>query len=673
MKGCSSFMAFVSFIEQMLMWKINDRSFILQLAGILVRCSLRMKNSFISCLLMVCVSFSSLGVGADEVDVSTRYVRIHSASEVVPGRYLIGAFSRVSVALGLKSYLMSTASANHKRKAVAYDLKEKERLTFSDTNCMWQLERTDDGRWRILKPDTQLGLAATAESTDLELSTNCDSWAIQAVGDGLFKISDDARRYVGLNTASSGVYFGHYLPQVVDTVNLVLFQAVSQENVNYIPHNGDTVALAWLRAGSPYAYCDAGNFSEVSDFYTLNGQLAAGALCSRYQVEPCTDMSGSAFYLRTLQGQYLQLDSAGYVLREGTLPQMWGLDAESLFAFCGKDSVRLYVEADGSHPVLTPDAQGPAIGLLRCASKGGVDEFFPHCLAVSGACSLPELDSLLRNERYWTFDFTAADLPRKFSGMNSVKCGCNRVYYFDEVQLAGLPATLFNVVLRAADGQYCAAGPIVWEDGKPLAIPYAFEMGGEELSYVRQVFLDGGWETLYLPFPCSSLPTNFCFEQYQSVQDCKLSFKSVASLEPNVPYVFRYTGSPVDEGKIFVTLKADKSAVVPENVSSGQESSLMCGTYEPIQVMDNSENYYFLDGVNFIHAAAGSMLLPFRTYLRFPAGNHASYAVSLTGIRTSCEDSGDAVGDIYDISGRRLNGRPHGFYIQKGKVLYNSK
>lgn len=672
MKGCRSFMAFVSFIEQMPMW-ISDRPFILQFVRVLVACSVCMRNSFLSCLLMLCAGSWSMGASAAEADVSTRYVRIHSMAEVVPGRYLIGAFSRVSVASGLKSYLMSTVSANHKRKAVAYDLKEKERLTFSDTNCMWQLERTDGGRWKILKPDTQLGLVATEESTDLELSANCESWTIQAVGDGLFEISDDARRYVGLNTASSGVYFGHYLSQVVDTVNLVLFQAVSQENVNYIPHNGDTVALAWLRAGLPYAYCDAGNFSEVSDFYTLNGQLAAGAPCSRYQIEPCTDMSGSVFYLRTLQGQYLQLDSAGYVLREGALPQMWGLDAESLFAFCGKDSVRLYVDADGSHPVLTSDAQGPAIGLLRCASRGVVNEFFPHCLAVNGACSLSELDSLLRNERYWTFDFTAADLPRKCSGMDSVKCGSNRIYYFDEVQLAGLPATLLNVVLRAADGQYCASGSIVLEDGKPLVIPYAFEMGGEELSYVRQVFLDGGWETLYLPFPCSSLPTNFCFEQYQSLQDCKLSFKPAASLEPNVPYVFRYTGSPVDEGKIFVTLKADQSAVVPENVSSGQESSPMFGTYEPVQVVDDSENYYFLDGANFIHAAAGSMLFPFRTYLRFLAGNHASYAVSLTGIRTSREDSGHAAGDIYDISGRRLNGRPHGFYIQKGKVLYNSK
>lgn len=670
MKGGSSFMAFVSFIEQMPMW-INHEPVILRVAR-----SFRMKNSFIiSCLLMVCVCFLSMEVGAAEADVSTRYVRVHSTEEVVPGRYLIGAFSRVSVASGLKSYLMSTASANHKRKAVAYDLKGKERLTFSDTDRVWQLERTDDGKWKILKPNTELGLTATEESTDLELSANCDSWTVQAVGDGLFEVSDDARRYVGLNTASSGVYFGHYLPQIVDTVNLVLFQAVSQENVSYMPQNGDTVALAWLRAGLPYAYCAAGNFSEVSDFYTLQGQLAAGASCSRYQVETCTDTSVCAFYLRTLQGQYLQLDSVGHVLHEGDLPQMWGLDAESLFAFCGKDTVRLYVVADGSHFTLTSDAQGPAIGLLRCASKGYIGEFSPHCLAVSGACSLPELDSLLRNERYWAFDFSAADLPRKFSSMDSVRCGSNRVYYFDEVQLAGLPATLFNVVLRAADGQYYAAGPIVWEDGKPLAIPYAFDMDGEELSYVRRVFLDGGWETLYLPFSCSSLPTNFCFEQYQGLQDCELSFKPVASLEPNVPYVFRYTGSPVDEGKIFVTLKADKPAVVPENVSSGQELSPMCGTYESIRVMDDSENYYFLnaDGTNFIHAAAGSMLFPFRAYLRFPAGNHASYAVSLTGIRTSREAPGHAVGDIYDISGRRLNGRPHGFYIQKGKVLYNSK
>lgn len=614
------------------------------------------------------VAFSA---GAD----GTRFVRIHAMSDVVPGNYLIGAFSRVSSSAGLKSYLMSSVLSNHKCKAVFVELSGRESVTDVEANCIWQLQKADDGKWHILSSDAQLGLAVS-ETTDLELTSSYSDWDIRLAGDGVFKISDGTQRCIGLNTVSSGVYFGRYLPQVVDTVCLALYQEVEQTNSSFIPQWGDTVALATKWDGSPFAYCSADSLCDVGDFLTVSNQLAYGAPSCNYIIEPCAEAKDSTFSLRTIWGTYLKY-SGKSVLCESEIPQPWGIDAMSLFTFSGKDTVRLYAKANSeNHLLLTCQPDGFGVGLLRCCSTpASITEFKPHCVELRGACSMAIIDSLLQNGRFRAFDFSAADLPQRFRSMNYSFSGSNRLFYCQEKQVISLPEGLGNVV-AGEEGKYNAVGPITWIDRIPLSIPYPFGVNGKTVKYVRNVYLDGGWETVYLPFACSNFPNNFHFEQYVGRQGQHLIFKPATEIKANVPYVFRYTGVLSSEAVAEFTLMADNGQILSSE-SAGWEYVPMWGTYEDVCV-DNSSvgKVYFLneEGSNFVRAAAGSTLNPFRLYLKF--GNEITfgqiYHIKIeTGINSVTEL--DQSTTIYDLYGRRMEQRPCGFYIQNGHKMYNLK
>ena len=611
---------------------------------------------------------------------NTRFVRIYTMSDVVSGNYLIGAFSRVSSAVGMRSYLMSSVSADHKRKAVSVDLQDREIISDAESNCIWQLQKADDGLWHILSANSQLGLTASW-TTDLELTSSYDDWIVRFVGNGAFEITDGTQRRIGLNSAASGVYFGRYLPQVVDTVYLALYRAMEHINSSYVPQDGDTVSLAAMLGGTAYAYCTADSLCDVGDFLTVNNRLAHGVPSCRYIVESYMNDSDSAFSLRTLNDAYLRLseEKGIIVLRESEIPQPWGMDEISLFSLLESDTIRVYAKSDaGHHLSLTCNADGPAVSLLPCSASAITKEFKPHCVSLSGAYSMPTVDSLLQEDRYRAYDFSAADLPQRFCTKSYSFDNSNRLFYCLEEQLASLPENLGNVI-AGAEGIYNAAGPITWIDRVPLSISYSFGLNGEVVKYVRQACLDGGWETLYLPFACSTLPNNFHFEQYVGIEDRYLRFEPATEIQANVPYVFRYTGNPLQESVAELVLTSDNGQILSncQEESVDSEYAPMAGTYEDIYV-DNSNagNFYFLnaEGTNFVRAAAGSILHPFRLYLDFADENPVGYVVYMKTNTGIISGTGQGPNDeIYDLCGRRLKRRPHGFYIQNGHKMYNLK
>ncbi|MFA6871515.1 MAG: hypothetical protein WCQ82_04735, partial [Bacteroidaceae bacterium] len=97
----------------------------------------------------------------------------------------------------------------------------------------------------------------------------------------------------------------------------------------------------------------------------------------------------------------------------------------------------------------------------------------------------------------------------------------------------------------------CTANPtvtinadITLADKATTNLPYPLTMGaGKTISYTREAYTDGGWETIILPFD-AAVPANFKVEKYIDKTGETLNFETATSMEANTAYIMKYTGTP---------------------------------------------------------------------------------------------------------------------------------
>lgn len=605
------------------------------------------------------------------------FERVYSMVDVTPGTYLIGAFTNVSAAAGLQGYLMSSRGVAGKRQAVAYDLVGKERVNVDHDDLYWQLTPSDEGLWLILRPGTTTGLEPDG-TTGLALGTTPANWTLREAAAGAFEITADGTRFVGFNWAPSDFYFGRYLPQSADTIQLALYRLMGESTGPIAWEPGDTVALTATHGGLLYAYGADGGMTDVSDYHTQDGYLAPDAPSRRYCVVAAENGHDAAlFNLRTERGTYLYAEGGGddtVRLAERVAPQTWGVDGRSVYALNGADTLRLYVEADADGLYLSRVAKGSALSLTVYGEFVKENEPMARCVKLQGACSLPYVSRLLQRSDVCTFDFSEADMPRYFSRLENASASRdNRLFYFAAGQMGSVPAAWGNNILVVDSSGCIAATPVILSDGVPLSVPRAFEVTDGGITYVRQARMDGGWETICLPFACSLLPPNFRFERFEALHDGQLSFVPAETLEAGVPYVFRFTGLPADR-----TLRLEFAADAQCVAAAGGRVGVgpMYGTLDSIIVGPGSANVYMLNpaGTAFCRVASGSTLAPFHAYLQPESGSGGRLTLPLPWVTGVYSVSGSAPdGPAYDLGGRRLGARRQGFFIQNKRIRYHSK
>lgn len=204
---------------------------------------------------------------------------------------------------------------------------------------------------------------------------------------------------------------------------------------------------------------------------------------------------------------------------------------------------------------------------------------------------------------------------------------------------------------------------------------YCITADGIACSYTRNAYLDGGYETIILPFDADVADireAGFVFEKFVGLDGNTISFVELAedeSLQAGVPYLFRYSGSPSEE-RVEVVF----SAMVSRVSDSVVVSEGWTGTFVR---MDGSEiaGKYILNpaGDKMQKAGAGASLAPYHCYLELPAG------VDVATLAVSHRD-GSAIDDvvsharseeIVDLWGRRLDEMPErGFVIKNNVKIY---
>lgn len=199
---------------------------------------------------------------------------------------------------------------------------------------------------------------------------------------------------------------------------------------------------------------------------------------------------------------------------------------------------------------------------------------------------------------------------------------------------------------------------------------------GIACEYRRSAYLDGGFETIILPFETDITEikaAGFVFEKFNGFGNNTIKFIELnddENLEAGVPYIYRYTGAASDE-KMELVFSANVQQVSSEIL----EKEGLTGTFK---AMDGNEiaGKYILNITGDKMQKAGNMawLSPYRCYLELPAGaNVPMLTVTHYGNNTNIQNiniqsSSDAIFDIY---GRKLNELPKsGIIIRNNRKIY---
>lgn len=205
---------------------------------------------------------------------------------------------------------------------------------------------------------------------------------------------------------------------------------------------------------------------------------------------------------------------------------------------------------------------------------------------------------------------------------------------------------------------------------------YSITADGIACSYTRNAYLDGGYETIVLPFDADISDikaTGFVFEKFEGFGDNTIKFVELANdenLKAGIPYLFRYAGEPNDE-----RMEIEFTANVQQAAGEVTVQEGWTGTFKAMDGNAIAGKYILnVEGNKMQKAGNGASLAPYHCYLELPAGTNAS-SLSVSHRENTTDitdiDSEEKPGDIFDLQGRKLDSMPQsGIVIKNNKKIY---
>ena len=199
---------------------------------------------------------------------------------------------------------------------------------------------------------------------------------------------------------------------------------------------------------------------------------------------------------------------------------------------------------------------------------------------------------------------------------------------------------------------------------------------GFECSYTRKAYLDGGYETIVLPFDADIneiKAAGFVFEKFEGFGENCIKFVELEeneNLKAGIPYLFRYAGEPSD-GRMDIEFTANVQQATDEIAYQDGWT----GTFKHMDGNAIAGKYILnVKGDKIQKAGSGASLAPYRCFLELPADTNASMlSVSHRGGTTGITgiNNDENTGKIFDLQGRMLNRMPKsGIIIKNNKKIY---
>lgn len=206
---------------------------------------------------------------------------------------------------------------------------------------------------------------------------------------------------------------------------------------------------------------------------------------------------------------------------------------------------------------------------------------------------------------------------------------------------------------------------------------YSITADGIECSYTRNAYLDGGYETIVLPFDAdisAIKEAGFVFEKFEGFGENTIKFVELAedeNLQAGVPYLFRY--STPSAGRQEIKFVADMSKVEDKIV----EMQGWTGTFKRMEGNEIAGKYILnTSGNKMVKAGTGAWLNPYHAYLNLPEDVDApaltvSHRSGTTDADEVLQENVHGEEIMFDLSGRRVKHPSAGdVIIKNNKKMY---
>lgn len=563
--------------------------------------------------------------------------------------------------------------------AVESTLNRQGGIELLSANCVWLLQCNDDGTCNILNSEGKY--LNTADGVALSLDVKKKScWNIIPSGIG-FVISaiETPQRSLGLYAWLAELYFANYTASQNTTPTLQIFvpQVALPDAGIVFPTPGSEVVLTV--GEKAVAVSQQGNaMVSAAGCRLSDGTMAIPQGASAFVCEYVND---SVFVLRNEQG-YLahSLTCAG-------LPAHWTLDAVGCVACdaLGENILEPYLAYNKETEefcLISREDVGNASFLpvlpTECAPKATEEISEEGVKTLRGGWSAEALASV-NWQGISALDVRELALPQTTVEFQQRPAACNIPILVD----TDTPERLVEAwpfVLQCEGESARLVTAFTLADGMPLKWKGRFSATPGDLTYMRQMHADGGWETFVVPFDIR-VPEDFEVRVPGEISANEIIFTKVDRQEANRAAIIRHKGAANGE-RPQLNLCNDS-----ENVGAAISETFLQGVYDTLRVQENGASIYLLDasGQNFVKAAAGSWVAPFRAAL---CSNEMADAVVAYSVRCSDDetsgcnpvvsDESTKQGACYDLQGRCLLRHtdvasfatlPAGVYIVNGKII----
>lgn len=243
-------------------------------------------------------------------------------------------------------------------------------------------------------------------------------------------------------------------------------------------------------------------------------------------------------------------------------------------------------------------------------------------LKIYGGWNVSLLKKVL-TENILSLDLEDAVLPLQATDF-TYSAPSNVIIYLRESSLPHIPLSWQNIVKVDESGERSAVTDIVFTDRKPFFVAYSFDLEEREARYSRQLPTDGRWNSFYLPFSMH-IPEDVRASRKQDVQSDQILLHEIDSAEPYDPFFCRFVGEEMAATREIVFTAGSTHVQNTPDVESGAIDEVI-GVHRKMTVDQENSSIFLLsnDGRNFVRAAIGSTLDPFRCYLLCASGSVAS-------------------------------------------------
>ena len=201
---------------------------------------------------------------------------------------------------------------------------------------------------------------------------------------------------------------------------------------------------------------------------------------------------------------------------------------------------------------------------------------------------------------------------------------------------------------------------------------YGITADGIACSYARNAYLDGGYETIVLPFDAdiaSIKEEGFVFEKFDGFGENTIKFTELEDgevLKAGVAYIFSYSGTPSGGRKVL------QFTANVQQVSDGiVNEEGWAGTFKAMAGEEIAGKYILnVEGDRMMKAGSGATLAPYHACLALPEGTNVAAMSVMHGRETTGVDmiQQAETETAYDLNGRVIKELPN-----SGVVIINQK